>query len=200
MSTTTTATATTVPVLDSIDNDEIDIDPVIHFYTDGACSGNPGPGGWGVVGIRGNDNGGYTNGTKAHRAKNDIELSGHEAATTNNRMELLATIKALESLSTTAGASEIHITTDSRYVKDGITQWILRWRKNGWQTSNKKPIKNKDLWLRLDALQQRYGGRGGKGAHSSTIEWHWVKGHAGHPGNTRADKLATEAIRHDKGG
>lgn len=148
--------------------DETNLANVVHFYTDGACSGNPGPGGWGVVCKRGG----------AH-----TELQGYEAATTNNRMELLACIKALESLG--AGATgDVHVTTDSRYVKDGITRWIAQWKANGWRTRAKKPVKNQDLWQRLDALHTRH-----------RVAWHWVKGHGGHRENTRADRLATQACK-----
>ena len=138
---------------------------IAEVYTDGACSGNPGPGGWGaVLGWQGKTR----------------EISGGAAATTNNRMELMAAIAALESL-TRPAAVRIH--TDSTYVKDGITQWIHRWKRNGWKTANKKPVKNEDLWRRLDAALARHD-----------VSWHWVKGHAGHPGNERADALAREAV------
>jgi len=138
---------------------------IAEVYTDGACSGNPGPGGWGaVLGWQGKTR----------------EISGGEAATTNNRMELMAAIAALESLSRPV---TVRIHTDSTYVKDGITQWIHRWKRNGWKTANKKPVKNEDLWRRLDAALARHD-----------VSWHWVKGHAGHPGNERADALAREAV------
>ena len=140
-------------------------DDLIEIFTDGACSGNPGPGGWGVV-MR----------WKGH----EKELSGAEAETTNNRMELMAAIGALESLKRGAVAE---ITTDSTYVRDGITKWIHGWKKNGWKTSAKKPVKNKDLWLRLESALE-----------SHRVTWHWVRGHTGHPENERADQLATEAI------
>ena len=138
---------------------------VAEVYTDGACSGNPGPGGWGaVLGWQGKTR----------------EISGGEAATTNNRMELMAAIAALESLTRPV---TVRIHTDSTYVKDGITQWIHRWKRNGWKTANKKPVKNEDLWRRLDAALARHD-----------VSWHWVKGHAGHPGNERADALARDAV------
>lgn len=135
-------------------------------YTDGACSGNPGPGGWGVL-------------LRAMRDETTLkerELSGGEAETTNNRMELLAAIHALETLSK---PSQITIVTDSAYVKNGVTGWIHGWKRNGWKTSAKKPVKNVDLWQRLDAAQDRHD-----------VTWKWVKGHAGHPENERADELA----------
>ncbi|MFD1511338.1 ribonuclease HI [Lacimonas salitolerans] len=135
-------------------------------FTDGACSGNPGPGGWGVL-------------LRAMRDETTLkerELSGGEAETTNNRMELLAAIHALETLSK---PSQITIVTDSAYVKNGVTGWIHGWKRNGWKTSAKKPVKNVDLWQRLDAAQDRHD-----------VTWKWVKGHAGHPENERADELA----------
>lgn len=138
---------------------------VVEIYTDGACSGNPGPGGWGAI-LR------FDGAEK--------ELSGGEAMTTNNRMELMATIEALNSLTR---ACDIHLHTDSKYVKDGINTWIHNWKKNGWKSANKKPVKNQDLWMQLDKALERH-----------TIEWFWVKGHAGHPENERADELARRAI------
>ena len=138
--------------------------PVIA-HTDGACSGNPGPGGWGVI----LDYNG--------RRK---ELSGGEALTTNNRMELMAAIAALESLKR-ACAIEMHV--DSNYVKDGITKWIHGWKRNGWKTSDRKPVKNAELWQRLDAALSRH-----------KVSWHWVKGHAGHGINERADQLARDGM------
>lgn len=138
----------------------------LFAYTDGACSGNPGPGGWGVL----------------LQAKNgdaivkERELSGGEPATTNNRMELLAAINALESL---ARPSAITIVTDSAYVKNGVTSWIHGWKRNGWKTAAKKPVKNEELWKRIDTAQSRH-----------EVRWTWVKGHAGHPENERADALA----------
>jgi len=135
-------------------------------HTDGACSGNPGPGGWGVL----------------LEAKNDgavlkaRELKGGEAETTNNRMELIAAIMALETLER---PSTITVVTDSAYVKNGVTSWIHGWKKNGWKTSNRKPVKNVDLWQRLDEAQARHD-----------VHWKWIKGHAGHDENERADALA----------
>ncbi|MAO26094.1 ribonuclease HI [Roseovarius sp.] len=139
-------------------------------YTDGACSGNPGPGGWGVL-------------MQAKRGAEVIkqrELSGGEALTTNNQMELMAAITALETLEK---PSTITIVTDSQYVKNGVTGWIFGWKKNGWKTSAKKPVKNVELWQRLDAAQARH-----------QVTWEWVKGHAGHPENERADELAREGM------
>ena len=133
----------------------------VIVHTDGACSGNPGPGGWGVVL--------EYNGT--HK-----EISGGEPDTTNNRMELMAAIMALEALTRPCTVS-MHV--DSSYVKDGITKWIHGWKKNGWKTADKKPVKNAELWQRLDDALARHD-----------VSWHWVKGHAGHDGNERADELA----------
>ena len=133
----------------------------VRVFADGACSGNPGPGGWGVLLVSGT----------ARK-----EIHGGEAATTNNRMELTAVIKALEALTRPA---RVDVYTDSRYVRDGISEWITKWKKNGWRTAAKKPVKNVDLWLRLDEL---------RGKHR--ITWHWVRGHAGHPENEHADALA----------
>jgi ribonuclease HI len=137
----------------------------ITIYTDGACRGNPGPGGWGAL-----------------LAEDGAlrELSGGEPATTNNRMELLAAIAALESL---PAGSEVLLYTDSRYVMDGLTKWMPNWVRNGWRTAAKKPVKNQDLWQRLHAAAARH-----------RIEWQWVEGHTGVPGNERADALANEAI------
>ena len=137
----------------------------VTIYTDGACSGNPGPGGWGAVLFYGD-----------HRK----ELYGGETPTTNNRMELMAAISALEMLKR---ACHIDLHTDSQYVKNGITSWIHGWKKNGWRTADKKPVKNDDLWKRLDAAIARH-----------EVEWHWIKGHAGHEHNERADELARQAI------
>lgn len=138
---------------------------VVEIYTDGACSGNPGPGGWGAI-MRYNGH--------------EKELSGGEAETTNNRMELTAVIKALEALKK---ASRVEIYTDSQYVQKGITEWIEGWKARNWKNAAKKPVKNKDLWQELDELQQQHD-----------ISFHWVKGHAGHPENERADALAVAAI------
>lgn len=137
------------------------------IYTDGACSGNPGPGGWGAV-IFDNEN----------KQKN---ISGSEENTTNNRMELSAAIMALEEVNTN---SEITIYTDSTYVKNGITEWVLKWKENGWKNSNKEPVKNKDLWEKLVNLCEQ-----------NTINWKWVKGHASNKYNNLADELATKAIK-----
>jgi len=138
----------------------------LYAFTDGACSGNPGPGGWGVL----------LQAKKGEAIVKERELSGGEPETTNNRMELLAAICALETLER---ASDITVITDSAYVKNGVTSWIFGWKRNGWKTASKKPVKNVDLWQRLDDAQQRH-----------TVTWEWVKGHAGHPENERADELA----------
>lgn len=138
----------------------------LHAYTDGACSGNPGPGGWGVL-LRASQNG---------EIVKERELSGGEAETTNNKMELMAAIMALETLER---ASRITVVTDSAYVKNGVTGWIHGWKRNGWKTSSKKPVKNVELWQRLDSAQARHD-----------VTWEWVKGHAGHPENEKADELA----------
>lgn len=140
--------------------------PELFAYTDGACSGNPGPGGWGVLLIA----------RDGAAVVKERELSGGEALTTNNRMELLAAISALETL---AKASEITVVTDSAYVKNGVTEWIHGWKRNGWRTAGKDPVKNADLWQRLDAAQARH-----------RVQWRWIKGHAGHEENERADALA----------
>ena len=137
---------------------------VVEIFTDGACSGNPGPGGWAaILRFRGEQK----------------ELTGGERETTNNRMEMMAAIAALEALKRPA---QVEITTDSTYVKDGITRWIHGWKKNGWKTSAKKPVKNQDLWQRLDQALAPH-----------QVEWHWVRGHEGHPENERADALARQA-------
>ena len=141
------------------------IKETVQIFTDGACKGNPGVGGWGVL-IKSSN---YIN-----------ELKGYEQLTTNNRMELIAVIEGIKSIEKNAN---IEITTDSKYVKNGINLWIDNWKKNDWKTSKKKPVKNKELWLYLDKLVQYYN-----------IEWKWVKGHSGHPGNERADQLANAAI------
>ena len=138
----------------------------VTIYTDGACSGNPGPGGWGALLIwRGVEK----------------ELSGTEAHTTNNRMEMLAAIRALQSLKR---PMPVTLVTDSTYLKDGITKWIGGWKKNGWKTAAKKPVKNQDLWQELDAALKDH-----------QVEWRWVKGHAGHPENERVDQLAQDAAK-----
>jgi ribonuclease HI len=137
----------------------------VHIYTDGACRGNPGPGGWGVV---------------LEYKDNVKEFCGGEADTTNNRMELMAVIQALENLSRPCA---IRLHSDSKYVLQGITEWLENWKKRGWRTASKKPVKNEDLWRRLDAARNRH-----------QIEWIWVKGHSGHDGNERADRLANRGI------
>jgi ribonuclease HI len=139
--------------------------PHVIIHTDGACSGNPGPGGWGAI---------LTSG--AH----EKELKGGEAHTTNNRMELMGAIEALEALKK---PSTVELHTDSKYVHDGISKWIHGWKRNGWKTADKKPVKNMDLWQRLDSAIQRHH-----------VHWRWVKGHAGHEMNERADRLAVAAI------
>ena len=138
----------------------------LFAYTDGACSGNPGPGGWGALLIA----------RDGDTVVKERELKGGEAETTNNRMELMAAITALETL---AKPSTLTLVTDSSYVKDGITKWMFGWKKNGWKTAAKKPVKNVELWQRLDEATKRH-----------QITWEWVKGHAGHPENERADELA----------
>jgi ribonuclease HI len=137
----------------------------ITIYTDGACSGNPGPGGWGAILISG-----------AHRK----ELKGGAADTTNNRMELTAAIEALEAIKS---PGPVDLNTDSVYMRDGITKWIHGWKRNGWRTADKSPVKNEDLWKRLDAAVARH-----------KVNWHWLKGHAGHDENERADELAREGM------
>ena len=137
----------------------------VIVHTDGACSGNPGPGGWGAILDY--------NGTRK-------ELSGGEAQTTNNRMELMGAISALEALKRPC---EVEMHVDSQYVKDGITKWIHGWKKNGWKTADKKPVKNAELWQRLDDALKLH-----------KVSWHWVKGHAGHDDNERADELAREGM------
>lgn len=138
----------------------------VEVFTDGACRGNPGPGGWGVI-LRYGDN--------------EKELYGGETETTNNRMELTAAIMALESLTR---ACRVRLTTDSEYVKNGITQWLPNWKARGWRTASKKPVKNADLWQRLEQAAARH----------QQVEWHWVRGHSGHPENERADALANRGI------
>ena len=142
----------------------------LKIYTDGACSGNPGPGGWGVLML--------SNGEEK-------ELCGGEMETTNNRMELMAAIQALEALSK---SREVDLYTDSKYVGDGITKWMINWKKNGWRNAAKKPVKNTDLWQRLDEATQRH-----------EVNWHWVKGHSGHPENERADALANMGMAEYRG-
>jgi ribonuclease HI len=139
--------------------------PKVKIFTDGACSGNPGPGGWGAI-LR-------YNGTEK-------ELKGGEAATTNNRMELMAAISALETLKR---ACQVDLYTDSNYLRDGITQWIHQWKRNNWRTSARTPVKNAALWQRLDDAMRTHD-----------VRWHWVRGHAGHVENQRADQLARDAM------
>ncbi|MCA1778351.1 MAG: ribonuclease HI [Xanthomonadaceae bacterium] len=136
----------------------------VEIWTDGACLGNPGPGGWGAL-LRYNGN--------------EKEISGGARDTTNNRMELLAAIQALDELKRPC---RVNLTTDSNYVRQGITQWLSRWKSNGWKTAARKPVKNDDLWKELDRAAARH-----------QVEWHWVRGHSGHPENDRADRLATAA-------
>ncbi|RED11128.1 ribonuclease HI [Pontivivens insulae] len=150
--------------------------PEFFAYTDGACSGNPGPGGWGVL-LQAKD---------GDRLIKERELKGGDAQTTNNRMELMAAITALETL---GRPTAVTIVTDSSYVKDGLTKWIHGWKRNGWKTASKKPVKNEELWKRLDAAQERHD-----------VAWEWVKGHAGHPENERADELARAGMEPFKPG
>ena len=137
----------------------------VEIYTDGACSGNPGPGGWGAI---------------LRSGKHEKELFGGEFDTTNNRMEMMAVIKSLEALKT---KSRVDLYTDSKYVMQGITEWLIGWKARGWRTADKKPVKNQDLWEQIDSLVAK---------HEVTL--HWVKGHAGHPENERADELARAGI------
>jgi ribonuclease HI len=140
--------------------------PKVTIYTDGACKGNPGPGGWGAILFYGDKK---------------KEICGGEPATTNNRMELMAAIQALEMLNRPC---KIELHTDSQYVMKGITEWVRGWKARGWKTADKSPVKNDDLWKRLDAARERHD-----------VDWRWVKGHAGHPLNERADALANEGLR-----
>jgi len=142
----------------------------VDIFTDGGCRGNPGPGGWGAL---------------LRYGEHEKEIYGYDKETTNNRMELMAAISALEVLNR---PSMINLTTDSNYVRQGITEWMAGWKKRGWKTAAKKPVKNKDLWVRLDEAVARH-----------TVEWHWVKGHSGHEGNERADDLANRAMDEKKG-
>jgi ribonuclease HI len=142
----------------------------LFAYTDGACSGNPGPGGWGVL----------LRAVAGDTIVKERTLNGGAPETTNNQMELLAAISALEALEK---PSKITVVTDSAYVKNGLTGWIFGWKRNGWKTSNKKPVKNVELWQRLDIAASRH-----------QVTWEWVKGHAGHPENERADELAREGM------
>ncbi|MEY4679353.1 MAG: ribonuclease HI [Alphaproteobacteria bacterium] len=142
-----------------------DLPSIVELFVDGACSGNPGPGGWGAI-LRWRDH--------------ERELSGSAPGTTNNRMELTAAIEGLNALRRPA---VVHVTTDSTYVRDGITKWLPQWKKRGWKTAEKKPVKNEDLWRALDEASSRH-----------EVSWHWVRGHAGHAENERADALARAAI------
>ena len=144
---------------------------LVRIYADGACRGNPGPGGWGAL---------------IQTGEARIELHGGEAHTTNNRMELTAVIRALESL---AERSTVEVYTDSQYVQKGITEWLPNWKRRGWKTADKQPVKNAELWQQLEAR-----------ANGHKVSWHWVKGHAGHPGNERADALANLGIDNLKRG
>ncbi len=146
---------------------------LIQIYADGACQGNPGPGGWGAV-LR------YHT---LNAGMKERELFGHEAATTNNRMELMAVIAALEAVQPSLCVNKIEIYTDSQYVQKGMSEWIHRWQRNNWMTAAKTPVKNVDLWQRLAALTALH-----------SIQWYWIKGHAGHPENERADRLARKSI------
>lgn len=137
----------------------------VTIYTDGACKGNPGPGGWGVL---------------LQYNATEKELWGGEENTTNNRMEMMAAIQGLSVLNT---KSKVDLYTDSNYLRQGITVWIKNWKKNGWRNANRKPVKNTDLWQTLDALAERH-----------EVQWHWVKAHAGHPENERADALANRGV------
>ncbi len=137
----------------------------VTIYTDGACSGNPGPGGWGAILMHG---------------EREKEICGGEELTTNNRMELMAAIKALEALKRPC---KVELYTDSSYVKNGISQWLYNWKRRGWKTADKKPVKNEDLWKALDTARQVHD-----------VSWNWVKGHAGHPENERADALARQGM------
>jgi ribonuclease HI len=140
--------------------------PPVEIFSDGACSGNPGPGGWGAI---------------LRYGEREKELMGGEPATTNNRMELMAAIAALESLKRPC---RVRLSTDSTYLKEGITRWIKDWKRRGWKTADKKPVKNVDLWQRLEAALEPH-----------EVEWLWVRGHAGHPENERADRLAREGLK-----
>ena len=144
-------------------------DEIVEIFSDGACRGNPGPGGWGAI-LR----------LKSEKRTAEKELWGGEAATTNNRMELTAVIRALEALTR---RSRVRLYTDSQYVQKGISGWIHQWKRRGWRTADKQPVKNVDLWQRLDELARQH-----------EVEWHWVRGHAGHPENERADRLANRGI------
>jgi ribonuclease HI len=144
--------------------------PHVTIFTDGACQGNPGPGGWGVVLV-----------SNEHRR----EISGYVPSTTNNRMELQAAIEALRAL---RRPCDVDLYTDSQYLRNGMQTWLANWKRNHWRTADRKPVKNADLWRELDAL-----------AHTHRVHWHWLKGHDGHPENERCDELATTAIREGRG-
>ena len=149
----------------TLDFSEKDDDGVLDIFTDGACSGNPGPGGWGAL---------------LRWGRTEKEMNGGEPETTNNRMELMAAIMSLESLTRPV---KVRVHTDSQYVRNGITKWITNWKRNGWKTAAKKPVKNADLWQRL-----------GDAANKHSVEWHWVRGHDGHVENERADELARDGV------
>lgn len=142
-----------------------DINPPVNIYTDGACSGNPGPGGWGAV---------------VRYLSHETDMSGGEANTTNNRMEMMAAVQSLKALPLRC---KVTLHTDSMYLRDGVTRWMKNWKRNGWLTADKKPVKNQDIWEQLDLLLTQ-----------QDITWEWVKGHAGHPENERADALARNGI------
>jgi len=144
--------------------------PTVTAFTDGACAGNPGPGGWAAILIDG---------------ETRREISGYVPSTTNNRMELAAAIEALRAL---PDGADVDLHTDSQYLRTGMSEWLARWKRNGWRTAARKPVKNEDLWRILDALAQRHH-----------VRWHWVRGHDGHPENERCDELANAAIRHRYG-
>jgi ribonuclease HI len=154
-----------LPAVADTDADTAETNTHVEAFTDGACSGNPGPGGWGAI---------------LRWRGQERELHGGEPATTNNRMELMAAIMALETLKR---PMQVDLYTDSQYVRQGITEWLRKWKKNGWKTADKKPVKNAELWVRLDDAASRH-----------QVNWHWVKGHAGHPENERADELARLGI------
>jgi len=143
----------------------------VKIYADGACKGNPGPGGWGALLVKGGI---------------EKELFGGESATTNNRMELTAAIRALDALTR---ACEVDIYTDSQYVQKGMTEWVNNWKRRGWQTADRQPVKNVDLWQQLETAAARH-----------KVSWHWVRGHAGHEGNERADALANRGVEHNLAG
>jgi ribonuclease HI len=154
----------------AVQRQEQTAEKAVDIYTDGACSGNPGPGGWGAV---------------LRYGEREKEIHGGEAQTTNNRMELMAAIMALESLTRPV---TVRLHTDSQYVRNGITKWLHGWKRNGWKTSDKQPVKNMDLWQRLDTATEGHN-----------VEWFWVKGHAGHPENERADALARRGVDEVRG-